>query len=505
MPPERYVGKERLEELNPEVKEMMKDLFNEFFTNARKPGRFVPKRMAEMIMEKESFKTIKDEVYIYDKKDGIWKDVGTEAIKKYVREELGENGNTHDVNEVVNHIRDVTNETDVPEVDVKYIPLKNGILDWTTGRLQEYSPSFFFTQKLEVAFDEKAECPNIVEFLRAVAGEGDIDVLIEIASYCLLRAYPLQKAFIIYGTGGNGKSTFLNIIVSMLGKENVSSKTIQDLGGNRFAVYQLYKKHANIVTDAPSYKIASTSMFKAATGGDLLSAERKQIEKEVKFYNHAKIIFSANDLPPTEDDTEAYWRRIVLVHFPNKFQEAGIESKILTDGELSGFLNLCLLGLRRIMGNMKFDYAKSGEQVKAEYISNSDPIWAFSEQMIVRTGHSSDYVTKEDLYETYRNYCEKKGHDIKSKIAFFRELAKHITIKDQDIEIDERRVSVVRGIILREQPKLVEFTPKTRYYSNLLQQYESKCCTNMAEYRVSRVSMTNNDSSHSINGEDIKK
>ena len=176
----------------------------------------------------------------------------------------------------------------------------------------------------------------------------------------------------------------------------------------------------------------------------------------------------------------------------------------MTPAELSGFLNLAIIGLRHIMETNKFSYQMSAAEVKAQYVSNSDPVWAFSQQMIMKTDLSSDYVTKDDLYEAYRDYADKNGHDKLSKIAFFRELGKHMTLKDQDISLedDERRVSVVKGIKIRDQPVLTTFTRDTRDKSSHLVKFENESFQQGINNVVYPVG--NNDTLE-INSEDSQK
>lgn len=474
MPPPNPLSREKAERTIRAVAEMMEGLDDAgmFFSSIKQEGRFVPKDLAEKIMAESSYKTIDGEIFVYDKNEGVWRDDGEEDIRNCVRKVLDNFAKTSYVSEVVEHIKDTTLVKKRPEVSRDLVPVANGVLNWRTGELAPYSPEYFFTSKLAATYDPAADCPEIKKFLRAVVEACDLDVLVEMAGYTLYRGYPLHKAFILYGGGGNGKSTFLNIVVKMLGQENTSGKTIQDLGSSRFALYQLYEKYANIVADAPGTKVASTNVFKTATGNDPLYAERKMREKEVRFYNFAKIMFSANHLPPIDDDSKAYWRRIVLIVFPNEFEESDMEGALLTQTELSGFLNLAILGLREIMKNNRFDYILQGEEVRAKYISKSDPIWAFSQEMIVKTDEMSDYVSKEDIYESYRDYVRLRGKDVGSKMSFFRELAKYMTIKDQDVAIgdddEKKRISVIKGIKLRTEPKIIEFTRDTRLSSKLL-------------------------------------
>ena len=84
-----------------------------------------------------------------------------------------------------------------------------------------------------------------------------------------------KKAILLLGAGGNGKSTYLSLIVRFLGKINVATIPLHRLEVDKFSVSRLVGKLANICADLPSEHLAGTSTFKALTGGDTLSAEYK--------------------------------------------------------------------------------------------------------------------------------------------------------------------------------------------------------------------------------------
>ena len=185
-----------------------------------------------------------------------------------------------------------------------------------------------FLKKIPIKYNPNADCPKIKEFINQIMREEDVVVLQELAGYCLWKDYPIQKAFALVGEGSNGKSTFLRLLTKLLGKENVSSISLQDLVNNRFAVANLYGKLANIFADLPPEILKDTAKFKMLTGGDIITAEKK-FKNPFKFYNYAKLIFSCNRLPVTYDDTTAFFRRWVIINFPNTFDGVVIGTKAI--------------------------------------------------------------------------------------------------------------------------------------------------------------------------------
>ena len=109
----------------------------------------------------------------------------------------------------------------------------------------------------------------------------------------------------------------LDLLTYLLGEENVSH-VAQDLEENRFKVAELYGKLANIFADLPNKRLQSSSMFKTLVSGDRITAERKH-EHPFAFRNHAKLIFSANALPGSNDRTYAFYRRWLIIPFEQTF------------------------------------------------------------------------------------------------------------------------------------------------------------------------------------------
>ena len=63
----------------------------------------------------------------------------------------------------------------------------------------------------------------------------------------------------------------------------------------------------NTFADLKSIKLSETGNFKMLVSGDSITAERK-FEQPFTFRNYAKLIFSANEIPASDDKTDAFYR-----------------------------------------------------------------------------------------------------------------------------------------------------------------------------------------------------
>ena len=372
--------------------------------------KFIPKRVADEILKNHRFATHRQSHVIYRYNGGVYADDGEEIIREETRRLLGEEATEHRINEVVAHIAETTYTPPEKFNPPKHlINVKNGVLDLNTLELKPHGPNPIFINQLPVEFNPSAKCPGIMKFLGEVLNPDDIPLVQEIVGYCLYRDYPFAKAVMLLGSGNNGKSTLLRLIGALLGEDNVATPSLQDLLRDRFAKAELYGKLANIHADIPAGKLINTGAFKMLTGQDLIYAQRKHRDP-FTFRNYAKLLYSANELPPTEDMTEAFWSRWILIVFPNVFPpndprtDPNLIDKLTTPEELSGFLNWALEGLRRLLERGHFIETKTTERIKAEWILRTDSLRAFVMRHVRVDSQCS--VPKEGFMEAYNDFCE---------------------------------------------------------------------------------------------------
>jgi putative DNA primase/helicase len=454
------------EEIKEKVEEIKQKSVEKYFSKEEPPGRFIPELLAKDILQKVKIVTLKDteEILYYDEKEGIWKFNGEALIKNLATKLLGEKTKTQYLNETLNYIKAVTyvDRKIFDNQPIYLLPVKNGVLNLETLELLPYKPEYYFTSKLPVAYDANADCPKIRKFLSEIVMPEDVELLIEIAAYCLWRSYPIQKAFMLVGDGANGKSTYLQLLQKFLGSENTCSVSLQELEHNRFASANLYRKLANIYADLPSVALQNPGVFKMLTGGDVVKAEKK-FKDFFFFVNYAKLLYSANRVPYVADESEAFFRRWIIINFPFKFEpnpngpnsklaNPNILQEITTEEELSGFLNLALSRLKKVL-TQGFSYAKTTEEIREAYIRASDPIGAFVMDCVVQS--PTDYVKKDELYNAYAEYCRERKLIVVDKAVFSKNLRRYVTVEDFRPMEDGKRVTAWKGIKLIKSDNLV--------------------------------------------------
>lgn len=297
----------------------------------------------------------------------------------------------------------------------------NGIYNWRTGEFREHTYRNLSRIQVAVKYNPNSSCPTIMEIIKDILKPEDVEKYIEFVGYCFYRAYPIQKAAIMYGPASSGKSTLDEIPANMIGIWNTTSVTLQMLGGrvpDQYATSKLYTKLINVAGDMDSSYVKEPGNFKMLTSGKEPVHARFIYGQPFEFVNFAKMIMAANVLPMVNDPTLAFYRRLEMFLALKKFSPTDTEKRerlrsISDPNELSGFFNECMSRLPALLERNDFTNASDPETLKREYTRLSTPIDMFAEDCIVETIHIDNYVSKEDLYAEYVNYCKliKAPHD----------------------------------------------------------------------------------------------
>jgi len=421
--------------------------------------------IANQLIASGIFRTFRDNEAVYYYRDGVFIRNGETKIKEMVHELLNGEESSQFCGEVIGKVQRATytDRSEFTDHNEHKIVVGNGILDLDTLELSGYTPEWLSLTKFPVSFRKEAKCPGIMKFIGEVARPDDIPLLQEWAGYNLwVFGYPSQKAMLLVGDGGNGKSTFIGLIEHMVGKENRSAVSLHELEENRFARHDLYGKAANLYPDLPDKDLKSTGIFKMLTGGDPIRAEDKNV-KAFTYHNFAKLTFSCNAVPRVPEDSVAYFRRWLIVEFPYSFEGSDNEDKDLKEKltkdqeEMSGFLNWALEGLKRLRDNgWRFSNGKTVEIVREDYIVRSDPYKAFVMHCIRED--SNGQVKKDNLFQAYRDHCQIHKVVSRSRDAFFKNFKDQFkpgTLADYrpNKEEDPERPRMFRGISLKERSK----------------------------------------------------
>ena len=295
--------------------------------------------------------------------------------------------------------------------------------------------------------------PDIVKIFKDWVGDK-WPLLFEIIGYCLYPDYPFNKAFMLVGSGSNGKTTFLNLINVILGEGNTVSISLQDICLYRFAPCELYHKLANIFSDLPAKPIGYTGFFKVLTGQDVLSAPRK-FRDSIRFRNYAKLIFSANELPEVSDMSDAFWRRWIVIEFPNKFPDnPTFFEENFTEEVIEKIIVAGILAFANVYKNRKFSVEAGPTDFKEQWLRMANSVYAYVQEGLEtkRLSLSGEaYTPSDELYQDYVSWCRDNDLEAQTKNMFTRELERLFKIVKRRRMEGGQRFYAYEGVALKTE------------------------------------------------------
>src|SRR5690606_21243643 len=226
------------------------------------------------------------------------------------------------------------------------------------------------TYVLSFEYDEEKKAPMFNKFLNEVLEEENQKVLAEYFAYIFVspKVLKLEKVLILYGGGSNGKSVIYEIMNALLGSENVTNYSLENLTDNTgYYRAMISGKLLNYASEI-SNRIDPT-IFKQIASGETITG-RLPYGKPIEIDDYAKLVFNANVLPSTTETSHAFFRRFLIIHFnktiPEEQQDRELANKII-ECELSGVLNWILQGLKRLLNQKGFSYSKPIEKALNAY------------------------------------------------------------------------------------------------------------------------------------------
>ena len=395
--------------------------------------------LVEEILLKINIKTLKDTDEILYWKNGVYCRGGEKEILVELQKLGGYEITNSMRGEVLSAIRAQTYvDRDQFDADSNILNVKNGLLNLETKELKEHDPAYLSFTQIPVEYNPKAACPNIMKFITTVADTENQKKIVRMLGYCLLKSSKYQRAFMFVGSGSNGKGTLINLITAFLGKQNISNKTIQALASDRFACADLHGKMVNACADLPEEMIQDSGNFKMLVSGDEIDAQRKH-EHPFTFRNYAKLIFSANTIPKSKDKTYTYFRRWIIIPFRKTFEgtddDPNLIDKMTTPEELSGLLNVALVGLKRLNEERGFPQ-ENVQKIQQIYENNASLVQNFiAECCAIDLTNKECYVEAERFRDAYIKYCESQGTKTLDANVLGEEL------RSQGIEHTKKRIN----------------------------------------------------------------
>jgi P4 family phage/plasmid primase-like protien len=301
------------------------------------------------------------------------------------------------------------------DADDMLLNVENGIVDLRTGQLLPHDRNSLITKLAPVVFDSNATCPLWETFLDTIFQKNRalISFVQKLVGYALTGDVRAQIIVFLYGIGANGKTTFLETLLSLMGnyatqaapnllleKKNESHPTeLADLLGRRFV----------ISTEVEQGRKFSEALVKQLTGGDRMKA-RYMRQDFFDFRPTHKLFIAANHKPIIHGCDEGIWRRMKVLPFnvviPKGERDEGLMTKLAK--ERSGILNWAVRGCMEWQKN-GLDVPKDVEDATTAYREEMDRLAGFLEDSCVIDKAGS--ATSAQLRVAYTSWCGVNGEE----------------------------------------------------------------------------------------------
>lgn len=299
-----------------------------------------------------------------------------------------------------------------------------GTVDLRTRAIKKHDPNDYCTRMTAVAPDLK-NADIYKEFLKAVTvNDSDLERFMqEVAGMCALGFVKTEALVLAYGSGGNGKSTLFNLWSRVLG-DYAGSLSAEVLTANcrknkSPELAELRGKRLIIAAELGEGQRMDTATLKKICSTDDIQAEKKYRDPFRFRPSHTAILYT-NFLPKIDTNDSGTWDRILAVPFNANFRN--------TDGEVKDYcshlfekcggavLTWIIAGAKRYIENgYKIELPEVVKEAIAEYKESSDWFTQFIDECCEVGAFN---VGAGELYQCYRNYCERSGEYCQAKSFF---------------------------------------------------------------------------------------
>ncbi len=409
---------------------------NEKVINGSLPQNKLASEIADMIIARVRWDDSTQQWF--GKSGKIWKPVKDIAVQRIIKQALDQakskDGYSFSFVSGVEKFLKIELQLDDGFVTSRHLlPMINGVLNLKTKTLEDYDNRLFNWQ-LPYEYSPGKGCPTVEHYLDMATG-GDksmIRFLLAWMYVVLTGRYDLQKYLEIIGSGGTGKSTFVELCALLVGVENRVVTDLKRLEGSRFESANLKGKRLAAITDSSQHK-GEVSNLKAIVGNDPLPYEKKGIQAADPFVFQGVVMVAANEAIKSSDYTSGLSRRKIPIEFnaivteedKQRYRGQGGILNAMTP-EMPGLLNMLLDMDEGEVVNLINNPQGAMLQQKIETELKTNPILGWLDDCVTQCSPDdrdggigmANGDPNTHFYPSYLRWCRSQGMTTISMTAF---------------------------------------------------------------------------------------
>jgi putative DNA primase/helicase len=345
------------------------------------------------------------------------------------------------------------------------LTFNNGVLDVTeyiAGKivLHNPDPKLFTFNVFPYDFDENAESKLFKEFRDDIFQTDPIrdQLLSQWFGYNTVPDMSLDTVMLFTGVPRSGKSTLLDVLGRMLGRDQCVSIDFRDLI-SPFGREPMLGKLAALLGDVKSPRPADAEtaleMILRISGGDPVGVNRKGIKQLAQVYLTVRFTMAMNNLPVFTDHARAFQARLAAIKFDKSYvgkEDPSLKQQLIKEAGQGKMINYALRGLKDLREYGKFTVPESSKEVLELMVQISSPVTSFVNECC-KLGPEC-VSTKNMLFDAWRSWCVESGHRPGLREQFGRWMISAVpSLKTDRSMVERRRMYGYIGIDLEDWAK----------------------------------------------------
>ena len=397
-------------------------------------------------------------VGFYEYQSGVWSRLQDDVIRGYADRAYGEFSTAQRVNAICNLLR----VRALREVSFDRTPVWNfinGTLELDTGVFREHNPGDYCSVQATYPYNPAATHHAWSAFIADVTGDDpkQSELLQFIPAYALFQDCPHEKIFVLTGSGGNGKSRYLEILRQLFGEANVSHVTPRGLL-DKFQRIQLKDSIINIAGEIKSDLQDAEEYMKQIASGETQSACYKS-KDYINFTPRSKLVYACNGQLASGDTSDGLSRRLIIIDFKMQFVDTpdpndpyqrkkniNILDDLSTELQTGGIFNWAYEGYKLLRAVGYFTETNDQANLMEDFKQASNPVRVFWEDEYSELQPME--LTYEQVYSDYLVWCSNNGNKPLTSQKF------HIELKNV---LRQSHISDVRSIRVDGKPRKQRF------------------------------------------------
>jgi len=304
------------------------------------------------------------------------------------------------------------------DADDLLLNVANGTIDLRTGELRSHDRGDWLTKIAGAAYNPDARCPGFQAFLELIFDSRPdlITYLQRLVGYTLTGDQGEQCFVLLHGTGENGKSTLVGILLGLLGEYATAADAAIYMqvqrGSIRNDIARLRGYRLVASTEPPKAARLDTALVKEITGGDRVTA-RFLYREAFTFTPKFKPWISCNELPDVDEETHAIWRRLRVIPFDIEIStrvpiQPHYDRRLLAD-EAAGILTWAVQGCLDWQAHGLGEPQAVTDATSAYRAGQTQPATIPGLIKDCCTRGPNAFTPSDDLYATYQRWANDEG------------------------------------------------------------------------------------------------